>query len=179
MIILLMCFSMELTNSILRFHNKSIDLASTIGVVIHHGLWLFLLAKNAVFHKTAFLLLCGFLIFAITNFIFFYGTQEFNYYTFVVGAFLYIIIFIYESFYQLRQENFDFFLSNTFILLTAPVLFFFGYSFMFGFNSKNVTSYLLFGHLKLHTLISSFVNIIYYALIILYIYREKKLKHVE
>lgn len=177
LVILLVCFFMELTNSILLFYSKSIVLESTIGAILHHGLWLWLLARNAVFQKTAFLLLYAFLLFAIASLLFIDGTQKFNYYTFVVGAFLYIIIFIYESSYRLRKESFDFFLSNTYILLTAPVLFFFGMSFMFGFNSKSVTSFLLFGHIKLYTFITYFVNIVYYSLINIYIYREKKLKN--
>lgn len=177
--ILWVCFLTEVINSILIVNKKSIVLCVSISIIIHHGLWLWMLAKNAAKKNAAFLLLGCFLLFGLINMGFLDGTKKFNYYTFVVGAFLYIIIFIYESFCRLRQENFDFFLSNTFILLTAPVLFFFGLSFMFGFNSKNVTSYLLFGQLKLYTFISYFVNIIYYSLINLYIYREKKLRHVE
>lgn len=177
--ILWVCFLTEVINSILIVNKKSIVLCVSISIIIHHGLWLWMLARNAAKKNAAFLLLGCFLLFGLINLSFLDGTKKFNYYTFVVGAFLYIIIFIYESFCKLRQENFDFFLSNTFILLTAPVLFFFGLSFMFGFNSKNVTSYLLFGQLKLYTFISYFVNIIYYSLINLYIYREKKLKHVE
>lgn len=174
--ILFLCFFLELTNSILLFYRKSIVFSSTIGAILHHGLWLWLLARNAVFKKTAFLLLYAFMAFALANLFFIDGMQKFNYYTFVVGAFLYIIIFIYESSYRLRKENFEFFLSNIYILLIAPILFFFGMSFMFGFNSKNVTSFLLFGDVKLYTFITYFVNIIYYALINVYIYREKKLK---
>lgn len=175
--ILFVCFFTEVINSILIVNKKPIVLCFSISIIIHNGLWLWLLAKNAVFKKAAFLLLGCFLVFGLINLCFFDGTQKFNYYTFVMGAFLYIIIFIYESFYRLREENFEHFLSNTYILLVAPVLFFFGMSFMFGFNSKNVTSFLLFGHLKLYTFITYFVNIIYYSLINIYIYREKKLKN--
>lgn len=177
--ILWVCFLTEAINSILIVNKKTIGLFVSISIIIHHGLWIWMLAKNAAQKNAAFLLLGCFLLFGLINISFFEGTKEFNDYTFVFGAFIYIIIFIYESFCKLRLENFDFFTSNTFILLTAPVLFFFGYSFMFAFNSKNVTSYLLFGQLKLYTFISYFVNIVYYSLINLYIYREKKLKHVE
>lgn len=177
--ILWVCFLTEAINSILIVNKKTIGLFVSISIIIHHGLWIWMLAKNAAQKNAAFLLLGCFLLFGLINISFFEGTKEFNDYTFVFGAFIYIIIFIYESFCKLRLENFDFFTSNTFILLTAPVLFFFGYSFMFAFNSKNVTSFLLFGQLKLYTFISYFVNIVYYSLINLYIYREKKLKHVE
>lgn len=177
--ILWVCFLTEAINSILIVNKKTIGLFVSISIIIHHGLWIWMLAKNAAQKNAAFLLLGCFLLFGLINISFFEGTKEFNDYTFVFGAFIYIIIFIYESFCKLRLENFDFFTSNTFILLTVPVLFFFGYSFMFAFNSKNVTSFLLFGQLKLYTFISYFVNIVYYSLINLYIYREKKLKHVE
>ncbi len=175
--ILFVCFFTEVINSILIVNGKPIGLCFTISIIIHHGLWLWLLAKNAAFKKVAFLLPGCFLVFGIVNLFFFDGTQRFNYYTFVAGAFLYIIIFIYESFRRLKQENFSFFLSNIYLLLAAPVLFFFGLSFMFGFNSENVTSILIFGHIKIYTFITYFVNIVYYTLINIYVYREKHLKN--
>lgn len=177
--ILWVCFLTETINSILIVNKKTIGLFVSISIIIHHGLWIWMLAKNAAQKNAAFLLLGCFLLFGLINISFFEGTKEFNNYTFVFGAFIYIIIFIYESFCKLRQENFDFFLSNIFILLTAPILFFFGMSFMFGFNNENVTSHLLFGQITLYTFTVYFVNIIYYVLINLYIYREKKLKNAK
>lgn len=176
--ILCVCMLTELINSILIFNSKSISLPFTLSVILHHSIWLLLLGRVTVFQKTFRFLLFGFIVFAIANLFFIEGTDRFNYYTFVVGAFLYIVIFIYESFYKLKQEDFPFFLSNNYLLLLAPVLFFFGLSFMFAFQSKSITSFIIFGDIKLYTFIIYFVNIVYYTLINLYIYREKRLRNV-
>lgn len=176
--ILLVCFFTELINSILIFYSKSIVLSVTLSIILHHSLWLLLLKRFVTFPKTVHILLLCFIAFAIINLFFIEGTDNFNYYTFVVGAFIYLVVFICESFYKLKQENFAFFLSNSYLLLLAPVLFFFGLSFMFAFDSKSITSCIVFADIKLYTIIIFFVNIVYYAFINIFIYREKKMKDV-
>jgi hypothetical protein len=176
--ILAVCILTELINSALIVNAKSIVLCYTLSIVIHHSLWLSLLSRFVTFPKTAYLFFLGFTGFAIVNLFFIEGTDKFNYFTFVAGAFLYIGLFIYESFSQLKKENFPFFLSNDYVVLLAPVFFFFGLSFMFGFKSKEITSFLIFGDVKLYTFIAYFVNIVYYTLLNIYIYREKRLQHV-
>ena len=115
-----------------------------------------------------------YIIFSIINWLAIEGSSGFNYYTFVVGAFLYLIFFIIESFYRLSKEDFAFFLANDFILLLAPILLFLGLSFMFGFKSKLVTSTMLFPNIKLYDAIVYFVNVVYYVLLNMYIYKERK-----
>jgi len=96
-----------------------------------------------------------------------------NYYTFIFGALLYVILFIYESYNQLREENLMYFLSNNYLLLFAPVYFFFGMGLMLGFKPLQVTRMILFGQVTLYVFIVNIVCIAYYTLINIYIYREK------
>lgn len=173
--ILVICFVTELINSVLRFNGENVSLSTTISIIIHHSFWLLLLSNFISFKNIFNVLFTFFIICSIVNLVYGEGLSHFNFITFITGAFIYIIIFVYESFYQLRKENFPFFLSNDYLLLSAPVIFFFGLSFMFGFKSKEVTSNIVFGEVKLYDIIIYFVNIIYYSLINIYIYREKKL----
>ena len=175
--ILAICFLTEIINSALKSTGKSTNLSTSLSIIAHGGLWLWLLAGLVTERSTALVALFAFLIFAFADLFFLEGFWHFNYYPFVAGAFLYIIIFIYESFYRLYKEDFDFFLDRKFLLLLAPVLFFFGMSFMFSFRSKEVTSNLIFGRIKLYTFITYSVNIAYYGLVASYIYRETKDKN--
>ncbi|MFP9100393.1 hypothetical protein ACLI09_15185 [Flavobacterium sp. RHBU_24] len=98
---------------------------------------------------------------------------DFNNYLMVVGAFIYLVLFITESFYELQKENFPFFSSNVFILLFSPILLFLGLGIGFGFNSSKLLDTKVFG-VDLYDFISHFTSIFYYSLINLYIYREKR-----
>lgn len=155
-----------------------IALNSSVYIIIHHFLWLLILfdqVQCATIYKKTLLLL--FLIWAVFNLCFFEGFFKFNTYTFITGAFIYLVIFISESFRQLQKENLGFFQSNSYLLLCSPLLFFTGLSFMFGFKSKAVTSVEIFNSIKLYSFISYFVNTIYYTLLNLYIYKERQLKN--
>ena len=154
-----------------------IALNSSIYVILHHTLWLVLLFANVRLPKPyKNIIITVFLTSAILNLLFFEGFHKFNYYTFIAGALIYLVAFILESFYQLQKEKLDFFQSNTYLILCAPVLFFIGFSFMFGFKSRSVTSAVVFGSVKLYAFISCFANIAYYTIINIYIYKERKLK---
>ena len=172
-IILIICFVTELTNCILIVKHESIGLAVTISVICHHTVWLLLLSNNSNIKNLSRIAIMVFLLFAIINLFYLEGTKSFNYLTFVLGAFIYILCFIYHSIYELRHENLPLFLSNKYLLTFAPVIFFFGMSFMFAFKSKNITSTMLLPHIKLYDFVIYYVNIIYYVLVNLYIYRDK------
>ncbi|HEX9978993.1 MAG TPA: hypothetical protein VGB50_00340 [Flavobacterium sp.] len=175
--ILIISFLNEVSNSILLLAEFHTGTLTTISVVIHHCAWLLLLGQNVRLKKLSVAALACFVSAAVINFLFIEGPVHFNYYTFVTGAFLYLCIFIAESFLRLKEEDFSFFLSNDYLLLLAPVLFFFGMSLMFGFKSRTVTSTVVFGSIKLYAIVSYFVNILYYLFINLYIYHEKKLQN--
>lgn len=176
LLIVIICFSTELTNSILIYHGLSIRILNSISIVFHHLLWLLLLRENISSKKTLTLFTILFLLFSILNFIFIETIESYNYYTFVVGAFIYVVFFIHESFYQLEKENLPFFISNNFILTTAPLLFFFGMSLLFGFKNKTITGTIVFNSMTLYNFIVNLVCLVYYTLLNIYIYREKTIK---
>jgi hypothetical protein len=167
----------EIVNSFLLFNNKTIGFSTTISIIVTNALWIILLLKYTIKIKSLKYILFFYFSFCIVNMFLVEGVGNFNYYTFLGGALLYIFLFIMESFYQLKKENFTFFQSNNYLLLFSPVLFFFGLSFVFGFKSKELAETIIFSNLKLYDFIIYFVNVIYYTLINIYIYREKRLKH--
>lgn len=175
-IILSISIATEIISTIFNFFNIKTGFVYSVSIIAHHSTWLYLL--NRYFDKKFNLIfVVAFLFYAITNIFFLEGTSLFNHYTFIAGGLLYIILFIYESFRNLKAENLPYFLSSKYILLSAPILFFFGLSFVFGFRSKELAETFVFGKVKLYDFIIYFVNIIYYTLINIYIYREKKLNH--
>jgi hypothetical protein len=177
--ILFINFVAELVSLLLVINNMQIGTLISISSFLHNCLWLLLLFKLVKRRRLYRFLFLSFCFFAAVNFIWFEGITSFNTKTFIFGAFFYLVVFIYESFYELQKERFDFFVSNSFLMLSAPVLFFIGLSAVFGFKDARLGNTILFGHIFLYQFIVYFVNIFYYSLIIVYIYREKKLKDAE
>lgn len=173
--ILFICFVNEFVALMLKAQGMPIDSLFNINIIIHNTIWLMII--SAFLYETKVVIVI-YIIFGLGNLFFFEGYSKFNYYTFVFGALLYTTIFIYLSFKQLKKENLSFFLSNNYILLFAPVLFFLGLSFMFSFKSRELTSTYIFNEMKLYTFINYFVNTIYYFFINLYIFKEKKTDYV-
>lgn len=174
--LLLLALVTEVINSISSFYNFKLGFISNFYVILHHSIWIIILR----FHfKLTFinLIIITFISISILDIIINKGLFKFNYQTFVLGSLCYLILFIYESAIQLKKENLSFFQTNKFLLICAPLLFFIGLSFMFGFKSKELTSTYLFMDIKLYSFISFLVNIIYYTLINLYIYKERKLQN--
>lgn len=167
----------EIICTILTNLNKSIVLAYSISFLVHNALWLFMISKDIMIKKATRTFLVAFIVFSLINMFFIEGVENLNNNIFIVGAFLYLIMFIYESFYQLKKENFSYFLSNHYLLLFSPILFFFGLSFAFAFKSRLLLYTVVMWDIELYYFIGYFVNFIYYTLINIYIYREKKLKH--
>lgn len=179
-IILLLSVINESMSAVLKYNNIPIRLNGSIFIVLNNILW-FLILYNVSSIKKPLLLtvMIFFLSFTVYNLFLLNGIKEFNSYSFVIGAFLYLILFIYNCSSELKKENLNYFLSNNFILMLSPVLFFIGFSLLFGFNNKNIHKIMILNRFKLYDFISYFVNITYYSLLNVYIYREKKLKHVE
>ncbi|TRX31196.1 hypothetical protein FNW52_18960 [Flavobacterium sp. ZT3R18] len=175
--IVFISFLNELMALFLLFKKMDISLLYTVTTILHNSLWLFLLSKYFHYHGLVSGVIVSYISFSIFNLFFFEGHEMFNYYTFILGAFIYLVLFIYESFFQLKKENFPFFTSNDYIVLFAPVLFFFGLSAIFGFKSYVLSSTIIFGSMNLYGFIGCFVNTVYYILIAIYIYREKRLKN--
>lgn len=163
----------EFLSAFLSFQGISIKINTNIYALVNSSLWIYILFKN--FKNNFYLLLIIFyLIFGVSNLIFMGNLVQFNVTNFIVGAIIYLIIFIIESYNHLKKENLNFFLCNNYILFSAPVLFFIGFSLMLSFRSKELTSCLILDDIKLYTLVGNFVNIVYYTLINIYILKERK-----
>lgn len=166
----------ELAASVLIFHNTEIELLYSISMPIHNSLWIVALYLVNNRMRIIKYVLWFYTVFSAINFSLLEGKEAFNHYTFIVGAFLYLIIFIITSFGRLRTEDFSYFRSNHFLLLCAPILLFFGLSFVFGFNSIKLARTVVFNGMYLYQIIVLFVNIVYYSLLNLYVFKEKR-KH--
>lgn len=171
--ILLVVFFTELINSILVYNNLPIRIPFNISIIFHDICWMLAFKETLNRKKISNIILSIFILFSVINFIVIEITDEYNYYTFVFGALLYVSLFIYESYKQLKEENLMYFLSNNYLLLFAPVYFFFGMGLLLGFKPLGVTKMLLFGQVTLYVFIVNIVCIAYYTLINIYIYREK------
>ena len=147
----------------------------SFSAIIHNTLWLLLL-RNVIQSKILSLFTGVYIVFAIINLYVLEGMGNFNNYTFVSGGFLYVLFFTIESFRQLKNENLDFFMSNDFLLLFSPILFFLGLSFYFGFENSALGDVKIIGDVQLYGFIIYIVNIVYYLSIILFITFEKREK---
>lgn len=168
------CLATELMIIVLEIQKIHNAPYMTISLIIHNSLWLLILLDGFDKRQHIPLVLGIFLSFAVTNLLFIEGFTNFNYSTFVVGAFLYLLIFIYHSFNRLKSEELGFFTTNNYLLLCAPLLFFLGLSFMFGFGSRLIPSSPIFKNIILYDCIIYFVNIIYYGLINVYLFNTKR-----
>ena len=171
--ILWILFFTELINSVLVYNDIPIRRPFYISIVFHDVFWILAFMENTKNKKTSTITLSVFILFSIINFIIIETVNAYNYYTFIFGALLYVMLFIYESYKQLKKENLMYFLSNNYLLLFAPVYFFFGMGLLLGFKPLQVTGKILFGQITLYVFIVNIVCIAYYTLINIYIYREK------
>lgn len=178
--LLLLSVANESITAILKYKGIPRFLINSVFIIIHHIIWFLILYLISSIKKPLLLALMLFFAgFTVYNFFFLNGIKEFNFYTFVIGALLYLVLFIHNSFSELKAENLNYFLSNNFILMLSPVLFFIGFSLLFAFSDKNIHKIFLFERITLYNLISYFVNIVYYSLVNIYIYRETKMGHVK
>lgn len=173
--ILLINFGTELTTSLLKVMHCPYGKVSLLNIIVENCLWLYLLGKLSAKRWVALVLMGTYVAFSILNFLWIQGMDSFNYYTFIAGAFCYLVFFFVESFNQLEKENFDFIFSNNYVLLCAPIIYLFGGSFMFAFVSSAVTKVVLFKR-ELFSIVIDYVNIVYYILLNVYIYKELKTK---
>ncbi len=160
--------------SVLKYFDLPIFFNNNIYVLVHNFLWLILLKKQSLKPKLLTSIIWGFLFFNCLILFHISIFKEFNFNAFILGSLIYTSLFVFENYSNLKRENLSFFISNDYILLFAPVLFFLGMSLMLGFRSKSLTIIVLFEEVKLYDFVNCFVNIIYYSLINVYIYKERK-----
>lgn len=169
--ILFVCLVNELLSYVFLLRQIRNGLLFTVNCTLHNILWLLLMHQFTGRKIRGVILFYA--AFAIANALFLEGLSEFNYNTFIMGAFLYVSLYIVGNFSRLQKEDFDYFQSSQFLLLSAPVLLFFGLSFIFGFKSKVLSATVIFGNMNLYSLIGIFINLAYYMILNLYILKEK------
>ncbi len=174
-IIISLSFLNELLSSLRIIQGLPLGLNMSLYALVNCLIWIFL-NLNAFETKYKFIFIALFLIFSLINLFFFQGIDKFNTQTFVFGSLIYFLLFLKGILNKIKMEDLLFFKSNVFVLITAPMLFFLCFSLIISFNNVLLMKYQLFG-IKLYVIISYFVNIIYYSLINIYIYRERKLKN--
>ncbi len=155
------------------FNNNLIEI-TVLYCYIHFILWFFLLFKMVNKEKALKYIIPLYSIFCLIDFLYIEGARSLNYYSFVLGTFIYVSNFIVFSFQNLKKEDFSFFLSNSYIILSSPVLFFTGMSLLFAFDTSSLFHIKIIDNVSLYVIICYFVNIIYYFLINCYIYRENR-----
>ncbi|WP_162127735.1 hypothetical protein [Flavobacterium phycosphaerae] len=151
----------------------NLSLLYSIAFIVHNTLWLSMLFlfKNTRFLKK---IIIAYVVFCVFYFLYKEVDTPLNTDNFIIGAFIYLFTFLTLSFKELKAENIVFFQSNRYLLLCSPLIFFFGYSIMFGFGDHVLTGEVLFRDTLLYDFVSYLSNIIYYLLILLYIYTEKR-----
>jgi hypothetical protein len=159
-------------------YTKGISILYNLSMPIHNVLWLYILYRNINMKLLTKFLAIVYLLFVVATNLFRASLSSFNDYIMIVGAFIYLVIFIIESFNELQKENFTFFTSNMFLLLFSPILFFLGLSIGFGFHSSELIKKEVFGF-ELYHLIVHFVSIVYYTFINIYVYKENKIRSGE
>jgi len=173
-VLLLAFLTNETVNIVSHVLDFKIGVVMSITNLIHFTFWLLILKDTVRYPERMVSIICGYVLFGLYNLFLGEGTIHFNYYTFILGTMLYLIIFIIESFYHLNKEHFSFFTSNHYLLLVTPVVFFIGLSLVFGFRSRSLNYTLLFGTVPLYKAVMYIANVFYYSLFNLYLYKEYK-----
>lgn len=163
----------ELISTMLSCFNLNREMLYSVSFMVYHSIWLLIMTSATELENWRKIILSSFITFGLVN-LFFIEKTNLNYLIFIVGALMYITLFLYYSYHQLNRENLTYFTKNEYLLLFIPIIFFFGFSFMFGFRNSDVRNAIIYKHIDLYTLIGYFVNIVYYSLANLYIYKERK-----
>ena len=177
LVLYLVCITNEIFLCYFSLHKMDVGFNTSAYVIIHNVLWLIILSEFFSNKKIVYFTIIIYISFSIVNLLFFEGLIYFNYNTFILGSLIYLILFLIECFIRLEAEDINFFKINKFILIVSPVLFFLGLSMIFGFHSKRLSYYKIFDIVPLYTIITYFVNFIYYSLLNIYIFKERKLKN--
>ena len=175
LLILITSFLTEFFASILFYFKINLNILYSLSFIVHNVLWLMLLSNLVMNRKKSIIITLLYLSLCLCDFLLLKGKFTLNYNFFIYGSILYLILFIFSSIKNLKNENLFFFQSNEFILISSPIIFFVGLSLIFSFKSNSLNSIIIYKDFNLYELFIYFVNIIYYSLINLYIYRERKL----
>lgn len=144
---------------------------SSIILAIHQFLWILLIIQlvSPLWRKW---ILAFCIVFALTDFIWLEGMLKVNCYTLVISSLLYIQLFSMICFRWMKAEEISNFGSNRFLLLNAPLLFFFGMSALLSFRNRALSTTPFWG-LTLYQIINFSANVMTYSLIFFYLLRQK------
>lgn len=177
LVVLVLGAANSIVSTVFKCYDISIAFNSYLYILFHTLVWLYVIKREMQSKKFATIGIVVFFIFSVYLLLIAESIIKVDSpLLFIVGALFYLIFFLFLSFKQLRNENLAFFTNNNFILLFSPILFFIGFSFVFAFKNRNLNETILWEDISLYNLISYFINIIYYSLINLYIYKERS-KH--
>jgi hypothetical protein len=166
----------ELSSNYFKMFHWSIAFKCNVYVLLHAILWFLLLLDLSKFKKNIRYLPWAYFLFCMIDMVIFLPSLAFSSTNFIIGALLYLVIFIYESFYRLKQEDYGFLQSNAYFLLASPLLFFLGMSLILGFESAALNKVVVFEGMTCYQFFGIFVNVVYYTLLNIYMYYEKRLQ---
>lgn len=178
--LLMLSFLIEISNFFLMVFKREdiVRINYSLFAVLFNCIWLILFDRivQKRYHLKS--IITAYLILGAINLFFYEGLDQFNHYNFIAGAFMYVFLFIYESFNQIKKENLAFFQTNNYLLLFSPILFMLGYSILISFNNRTLNATIVFAGMTLYDIIGYFINLIYYSLLITYCFREKNVNYV-
>ncbi|WP_405369420.1 hypothetical protein [Nonlabens sp. Asnod2-A12] len=145
-------------------------------VIIHQLLWLLLIVTLLYINKKEFLIPIAF---ALLQLLFVYITlpSDLHVYCFLVSFVIYLGYYLYKHYKKLSSENLSYFSNSTFILLSAPLIYFFSLAFIFGFRESEIREVEFFGF-YFEEILSRTGSFIFYILIIVYIFKLRKEKKI-
>lgn len=171
LMILGLAVSTEVASLIGLINKKPFVALYNLYFIFHQGLWLLLITHLLKKSMKEFSFLFLFILFSILN-ILLYEKEGLNYLTFILGSFIYLSYFIYKNYMLLNEESREYFLSEKFLLLSSPILFFFALTFLLGFRDSDLRHAEIVGY-DVYTILSTLSNTIYYLLLIIYIFRTR------
>ncbi len=175
---LFVAFCTEVVNSTLKFAGQRITATTNVGILIFFLLWLAIMYKVSDFKKLSMASLLIFSGYGLINLMFIDQLQVLNCDTFVIGSLLYISLYFVDTWQNFSNEQLEMFERNSFVLISAPVVFMAAMSMMFAFDDPDLNSTTVWGNVTLYSTVIYIVNLIFYFLIAAFISGEKKLAHV-
>jgi len=168
----------EALSTILSLYGLPFKLTCSFYNVAHCALWLWILGLVSGRYKTGRILIVSYLFFCTLDFIWLEpGFYNFKAYSLTAGAFLYTMGFMADSTDRLKKEELSYFSANAYTLLSAPILFFIGFSLLLGFKTRSINEIKVYGDITFYRFVCYFVNTVYYTVLAVFMYREKKQRH--
>lgn len=171
-LILCVCLLTEIVAVILKCMHIGLSFFYAMSFIVHNSLWLKVIIEGDT--RKSNWMIGGYFLFALLDLFVLEKNATINKNIFIVGALLYVCLYLWHTYKSLTEENLGVFTSHHFLLISAPVLFFLGMSLLFAFISNALTTTIIFGKTTFYTVVNNFVNVVYYFLMNLYIYLKRK-----